>query len=261
MPLKKTKLRIFTWNVNGIRAVSKKGFIEWIEKESPDILCIQETKAQFEQLDESLTKMKDYHCHFVSAEKKGYSGVATYSKIPFESFCLGCDMPEYDVEGRVLETEFKDFTLFNIYFPNGGRGPHRVAYKLKFYDDVFFRIEKVRKKKKNVIVCGDFNTAHKEIDLAKPEQWSRISGFLPEEREWIDKLINLGYVDAFRKFNKEPGQYTYWDQMRGARQRNAGWRIDYFFVNEEMMNQVAGCKIHSEVLGSDHCPVELVVSF
>jgi len=251
------ELKIFCWNVNGIRAIQKKGFPEWFEKTSPDILCLQETKAQYDQLDESLTKIKDYYCHYFSAEKKGYSGVATYTKTEPLSVNNGFKIPHFDTEGRVLETAFKDFTLFNVYFPNGGKGPDRVKYKLDFYDSLFFHIDKIRKKQKNIIICGDFNTAHKEIDLARPEYNARNSGFLPIEREWIDKIINLGYIDIFREYNKEPHQYTYWDQVTFARQKNVGWRIDYFFVSKEMKEKVTGSKIHPDVMGSDHCPIEL----
>jgi exodeoxyribonuclease-3 len=250
-------LKIFCWNVNGIRAIQKKGFPEWIKKTSPDILCLQETKAQHDQLDETLTKMDGYHSHYFSAEKKGYSGVATYSKIPPQNVKTGFNNPLFDTEGRVIETDFNEFTLFNAYFPNGGKGPERVKYKLDFYDSLFFHIDKIRKKQKNIIICGDFNTAHQEIDLARPQQNVNKSGFMAVEREWIDKIINLGYIDIFREYNKEAGQYTYWDQITFARDKNIGWRIDYFFISKEMRNMVIDSKIHSDVLGSDHCPIEL----
>ncbi len=256
MPSKKN-LRIFCWNVNGIRAIQKKGFVDWVKKESPDILCLQETKAHIEQLDEGLTKVDKYSCHFFSGERKGYSGVATYTKQAPDAVRTGFGKALYDLEGRVIETEFKDFTLFNVYFPNGGRGPERIKYKLDFYDELFFHIEKLRKKKKNIIICGDFNTAHKEIDLARPKENSMNTGFLPIERQWIDNIINLGYIDIFREYNKEPGQYTYWDNITRARERNVGWRIDYFFITKEMRKMVTGAKIHTNVMGSDHCPIEL----
>lgn len=256
----KKDLNIFCWNVNGIRAIQKKGFPEWFEKTSPDILCLQETKAQYDQLDESLISMNGYKCHYFSAEKKGYSGVATFSKTEPLSVRNGFNIAHFDTEGRVLETAFEDFTLFNVYFPNGGKGPERVKYKLDFYDSLFFHIDKIRKKQKNIIICGDFNTAHQEIDLARPEYNAKNSGFLPIEREWIDKIINLGYIDVFREYNKEPHQYTYWDQVTFARTKNIGWRIDYFFVSKEMLKLVTGSKIHAEVMGSDHCPIELTLS-
>jgi exodeoxyribonuclease-3 len=250
-------LRIFTWNVNGIRAIQKKGFLQWVEKESPDIVCLQETKAQIDQLDDSLIKIDKYLSHFFSAERKGYSGVATYTRIKPQSIKMGFDKPVFDKEGRVIETKFEKFTLFNVYFPNGGQGPERLKYKLDFYDEFFFYLERIRKKKKNIIVCGDYNTAHKEIDLARPSENIGNSGFMPIERVWIDRIINLGYVDIFRDYHKEPGQYTYWDLYTRARERNVGWRIDYFFVSKEARNMVKNVKIHMNVMGSDHCPVEL----
>lgn len=256
MPSNK-KLRLFSWNVNGIRAIQKKGFIDWVNKESPDILCLQETKAQIEQLDEVLTKLAGYSCHFFSAERKGYSGVATYTKLTPVEVKTGFGKDLYDIEGRVIETVFKDFILFNAYFPNGGRGPERIKYKLDFYDELFFHIEKLRKKQKNIIVCGDFNTAHKEIDLARPKENSNNTGFLPIERQWIDTIINLGYIDIFREYNDKPEQYTYWDNYTRARERNVGWRIDYFFISKEMRKMVTDAKIHPNVMGSDHCPIEL----
>ena len=254
-------IRILSWNVNGIRAIFKKGFQEWLTKDNPDILCLQETKAQPDQLEDQIMNCNGYKSFFFSAEKKGYSGVAVYSRIKPLSVKAGFNDPEFDGEGRVLEVEFDKFVLFNVYFPNGGRGPDRVKYKLDFYAQLFKRTELVRKTKKNIIVCGDFNTAHKEIDLARPGPNVKTSGFLPEERAWIDKIIDKGYVDIFREFNKEPGQYTYWDVITRARERNTGWRIDYFMVSSEMKDNVTNATIHSQVMGSDHCPVEIEVKF
>lgn len=253
----KKELKIFCWNVNGIRAIWKKDFPNWFEKTSPDILCLQETKAQPEQLDEEVKSYRGYWSGFFSAEKKGYSGVATYSKTEPQNVKKGLGNPYFDSEGRVIETEYKDFVLYNVYFPNGGRGPERVKYKLDFYDALFYQVEKKRKKQKNIIICGDYNTAHKEIDLARPRENVTNSGFLPEERAWIDTIVNLGYVDIFREFNKEPGQYTYWDMFTRARERNVGWRIDYFFVTKEMRKLVTDAKIHNNIMGSDHCPIEV----
>jgi exodeoxyribonuclease-3 len=259
MPAKKGKntIKIFCWNVNGIRAIEKKGFHKWIKKASPDILCLQETKAQEDQLEDSLKKIDNYSAYFFSAERKGYSGVATYARIKPRNVNKGFGKQMYDNEGRVIEAEFDKFTLFNVYFPNGGRGQERIRYKLDFYDELFFYIEKIRKRKKNIIVCGDYNTAHKEIDLARPKDNVENTGFLPIEREWLDKINNLGYLDIFREYNKDPGWYTYWDFVTRARERNVGWRIDYFFVSSEMRSMVLNTKIHTDVMGSDHCPIEL----
>ena len=256
----KGKLRILSWNVNGIRAIWKKGFQEWLTKDDPDILCLQETKAQPDQLAEEIMKCNDYKSYFFSAEKKGYSGVAVYSRVEPLKVNSGFSNPLFDNEGRVLEVEYDNFVLYNVYFPNGGRGPERVKYKLDFYEKLFNRTEEMRVKKKNIIVCGDYNTAHKEIDLARPGPNAKVSGFLPEERAWVDRIIEMGYIDIFREFNKEPGQYTYWDQITRARERNTGWRIDYFMVSNEMKKMVSNATIHPLVMGSDHCPVEIELS-
>lgn len=254
-------VRILCWNVNGIRAAWKKGFPEWFEKESPDILCLQETKAQQDQLEAAMVHFKEYKSHFFSAEKKGYSGVAVYTKIPPLNVRTGFSNQYYDLEGRVIEMEFENFILFNVYFPNGGRGPERVKYKLDFYQELFSRAEELRKRQKNIVICGDYNTAHKEIDLARPKENAKNSGFLAEERVWLDKIVDMNYVDTFREFNQDPGWYTYWDAFRNARERNVGWRIDYFFVSKEARAFVAKSDIHMQVPGSDHCPIELVLNF
>jgi len=251
------KVNLQCWNVNGIRAIWKKGFPEWFEKTMPDILCLQETKAQPDQLGEEVINFKDYKSYFFSAEKKGYSGVAVYTRQKPLRVSAGFKDPLFDCEGRVLELEFEDFILFNAYFPNGGRGPERVQYKLDFYDSLFKRAQELRKTKKNIIVCGDYNTAHKEIDLARPKENSKTTGFLPIEREWIDKIIAMDYIDIFREFNKNPGQYSYWDQITRARERNVGWRIDYYMVSKEMKGKISGANLHMDVMGSDHCPIGL----
>ncbi len=249
------------WNINGIRAIWKKGFPEWLAKNAPDIMCLQETKAQQAQLAEEVIRFGKYRSYFFSAEKKGYSGVAVYSMQKPVRAKAGLGKPEFDSEGRLIELEFEKFVLFNIYFPNGGRGPERVKYKLDFYGEVFKRAEKLRKEGKHLVICGDYNTAHKEIDLARPRENKRTSGFMPEERAWIDKIIDMGYIDIFREFNQAPEQYTYWDQITRARERNVGWRIDYFFINKEMRKMVKNATIHADVTGSDHCPIglELIV--
>src|SRR5258705_2384807 len=244
----KGNFRILCWNVNGIRAAWKKDFPNWFAKESPDVLCLQETKAHPSQLDDEVKNFNGYKSWFFSAEKKGYSGVAVYSKhLPLRA-AAGFNNPEFDSEGRVLELEFEKFILFNAYFPNGGRGPERVQYKLDFYDRLFKRSQELRKTKKNIILCGDYNTAHKEIDLARPKENSKTTGFLPIEREWIDKIIAMDYMDMFREFNKDPGQYTYWDQITRARDRNVGWRIDYFMATKEMKDKVTKANLHMEVM-------------
>jgi exodeoxyribonuclease III len=253
-------LKIRCWNINGIRAAWKKGLPDWIAKENPDIVCLQETKAQPDQLENEIKNFKDYKSYFFSAEKKGYSGVAVYSKQEPLKVTLGCNDATFDSEGRVIELDYKDFILFNVYFPNGGRGPERVKYKLEFYNVLFNRAQEARKRNKNVIVCGDYNTAHKEIDLARPKENAKTSGFLPEERAWIDKIIAMDYVDIFREFNQQPQQYSYWDQITRARDRNVGWRIDYYMISKEMQPIIKDATIHMDVLGSDHCPVGLEIN-
>ena len=248
-------MRILSWNVNGIRAVYKKGFVEWLKKENPDILCIQETKAHEEQLSDDLKNVAGYHSYFCSGERKGYSGTALYTKEKPLSIKKGFGIEQFDNEGRIIIAEYPGFVLFNIYYPNGKARAERLQYKMEFYDAFLDYANKLKKKGKKIIVCGDVNTAHKEIDLARPKENSKVSGFLPEEREWIDKLISSGYVDTFRMFNQEPNNYTWWDQVTRARERNVGWRIDYFFVSENAKADIKDAFILSDVMGSDHCPI------
>ncbi len=252
-------VKIICWNVNGIRAIAKKGFLAWMKKESPDILCIQETKASPDQLGKDLVDVPGYTSYWSVAEKKGYSGVATYTKQKAQKVSSGFGIPSFDSEGRILQTDFHSFTLLNIYFPNGKMSPERLQYKMDFYDAFLKYVEKLRKQGKNVVVCGDVNTAHKEIDLARPKENEMISGFLKEERAWIDTFLSHGYVDTFRVFHPEPRQYTWWSVRSGARSRNIGWRIDYFYVNTEFMKQVKDSFIMNDVPGSDHCPIAIVL--
>lgn len=256
---KSKNTKVYSWNVNGIRAAHKKGLLDWVKSAKPDILCLQETKAHFDQLPAELKEVKGYKSYFHSAKKKGYSGVAVYTKVEPENVMLGIGNDYFDDEGRCIILEFKDYVLVNAYFPNGGRGPERVRYKLDFYDELFFLLQRKYYSRKGVIVTGDYNTAHKEIDLARPKQNETNSGFLPEEREWVDKIINLGYVDIFREFNQEPEWYTYWDMFTRARDRNVGWRIDYFMVSKPFAKNIAKSDIHMDVMGSDHCPISIEI--
>lgn len=253
------KITILCWNVNGIRAVAKKGFLAWIQKASPDILCVQETKAAPDQLDKELVTIPGYTSYWSIAEKKGYSGVATYTKHKPQKILSGFGIPAFGTEGRILQTDFHSFTLLNIYFPNGKMGPDRLQYKMDFYNAFLKYAESLRKQGKNLVICGDVNTAHQEIDLARPKENEMISGFLKEERSWIDTFLKHGYVDTFRVFNKEPEQYTWWSVRSGARKRNVGWRIDYFYVNKEFMKQVKDSFILKDVQGSDHCPIGIIL--
>jgi exodeoxyribonuclease III len=253
------KIRILSWNVNGIRAAYKKGFLDWLKKDQPDILCIQETKAHPEQLSDDLLNVEGYHSYFSSAVKKGYSGVAIYSKLEPKSIKNGFGIEKFDSEGRILIAEYADFTLFNIYYPNGKARQERLDYKMEFYDAFLKYVDKLKKKGKNIIVCGDVNTAHKEIDIARPKENEKISGFLPMEREWIDKFLSHGYLDTFRMFNQEPDNYTWWDQITRARERNVGWRIDYFYISESLKKKIKDAFIMSDVMGSDHCPIGIEI--
>jgi len=256
----KKSFRLLSWNVNGIRAVQKKGFLDWFKKENPDILCLQETKAHPDQLDDVLKNVDEYDSYFSSAEKKGYSGVVTYTKLKPMSVRQGIGIKKFDSEGRFIITEFDEFTLFNIYFPNGKASDERLQYKMEFYETFLKHCKKLLKEGKKIVICGDVNTAHKEIDLARPKENSVISGFLPEEREWIDKFLAAGFVDTFRMFNQEPEQYTWWDMVTRARERNVGWRIDYFYISENLKNRITSASIHQDVMGSDHCPISIEIS-
>ena len=249
------KIKILSWNVNGIRAVYKKGFLDWFSEAKPDILCLQETKAHEEQLTGELINVDGYHSYFCSGERKGYSGVAIYTKEKPVSIKKGLGIEKFDNEGRILIAEYPGFVLFNIYYPNGKASADRLQFKMDFYDAFLDYVNKLNKKGIKIIICGDVNTAHKEIDLARPKENSKVSGFLPEERAWIDKFIDNGYVDTFRMFNQEPNNYTWWDQFTHARERNVGWRIDYFFVSENAKSDIKDAFILSDVMGSDHCPI------
>ena len=256
-------MKLFSWNVNGVRAFEKKGILDWLASESPDVLCIQETKAKFEQLPDSLQNLDGYFSYWHSADKLGYSGVATFSKKEPLHVQYGLGIDKYDKEGRVLITEFDNFLLYNIYFPNGQKDEIRLQYKLDFYDDLLEILDDQVASGNNVIVAGDWNTAHKEIDLANPKANANYSGFLPVERAQLDTYVDHGYVDSFRLFHDEPDRYSWWTYRFGARQRNIGWRIDYFFTNQEFADNISDADIHEDVMGSDHCPVsiELVDNF
>lgn len=251
--------KLLSWNVNGVRAIAKKGFIEWVSEEAPDVLCIQETKAHEVQLGPEITDLPGYKSYWAEAEKKGYSGVAVYSRHEPISVQKGFGEERFDSEGRTLILEYPDFTLFNVYFPNGKKNKERLQYKMDFYEAILACWEVLRKEGKRVIFCGDVNTAHKEIDLARPKQNEKISGFLPVERAWIDKITENGYVDTFRHFNQEPDHYSWWDVITRARDRNVGWRIDYFYITEDLLPDLSNAWIATDVMGSDHCPVGIEV--
>lgn len=255
-------MRIVSWNVNGLRSLSKNGYWEaFLTGTKPDIFCLQETKASPEQLPEAMRSPASYSAFFSSSKvKKGYSGVALYSKIEPLSVIYGMGIKEFDQEGRFVGAEYGDFWLLSVYFPNAGQGPERLDYKLRFYDAFLLFAEKLRKQKP-VIFCGDINTAHEEIDLARPKENEETTGFLPEERAWIDEIVSAGYVDIYRHFfPTRRDVYTYWDLFTRARDRNVGWRIDYFFVASEFAGRIKKASIHNDIYGSDHCPVSIDIS-
>ncbi len=249
-------LKCVSWNVNGIRAVEKKGFADQLRQFGADVIAIQETKAQAEQLSDELKSIPGYTSYWHSAGRKGYSGVAVYTRITPLAVTYGLGDPEFDEEGRVLCLEFADCHLVNIYFPNSGEDLKRLDFKLRF-NDRLLAFAKELERTKPVILCGDFNVAHKEIDLKNPKANEKNAGFTPEERSWMDTFIAAGFVDSFRIFNQDPGQYTWWSYRFSARAKNVGWRIDYFCVSGNARDKVKSAAILSDVLGSDHCPVEL----
>jgi exodeoxyribonuclease-3 len=251
------KLKVVSWNVNGLRAIHRKGFLDWFKSENADIICVQETKASREQVPEELIDIPGYHPHFVSAERKGYSGVAIWSKKKPRSIKTELGIGRFDIEGRMIQADFGGLTIFNVYFPNGGASHERLRFKLDFYDSFLYYLARLRRRK--IVICGDFNTAHKEIDLARPKENRTRSGFLPEERAWLDSLVGKGFLDSFRLYNQETGHYTWWDYQTRARERNVGWRIDYFFVSRNLKTQMRDAFIRPGVMGSDHCPVGIEI--
>jgi exodeoxyribonuclease-3 len=253
--------KILSWNVNGIRALMRKDALRpLLEEEQPDILCLQETKISSEADLPQEVKECGYKLYLsYSIEKKGYSGVLTLTKEEPIAVRQGMGIEKFDKEGRIIETEFENFTLFNVYFPNGKASEERLKYKMEFYEAFAKHVEKRKAEGKNIIVCGDVNTAHKEIDLARPKDNEKISGFLPQEREWIDSFLELGYLDTFREYNQNSDEYTWWSVRSGARSRNVGWRIDYFYINSELKENLKDAFILQKVLGSDHCPLGILL--
>ena len=252
-------ISIASWNVNGIRAAEKKGFFGWMEKAGPDIVCVQETKAQPDQLGEQFLEPEGYTPHWASAQKKGYSGVVTYTKSePLDVSLFG--HADFDNEGRVLILEYDALSVINAYFPNSQPGGARLDYKLAFCSGMLEHCAKLMKEKRNFVLCGDFNIAHKPIDLAHPKANEKNPGYLPEERAWMDSFADSGFVDTFRMLNKEPENYTWWSYRSNAREKNIGWRLDYHWVPESFAKKIKKAEIWSDVLGSDHCPVMVEVA-
>jgi len=248
-------MRIYSWNVNGIRAIWEKGFAEWVQTTQPDLLCLQETKLHQSQIDPTKFAIPGYHLYWNCADRKGYSGVATYTKLEPLRVARGFGIPRFDTEGRVLITEFAAFTVLNIYFPNGQMSEERLQYKLDFYAATLDFCNHLRAQGKKLIICGDYNTAHRPIDLKNPKANEKYSGFLPVERAWLDKLLANGYIDTFRYLHPETVKYSWWSYRFQARAKGIGWRIDYHFITDDLLPRLRAAEILDEVQGSDHCPV------
>lgn len=252
-------LNLISWNVNGARAVMKKGFLEFLAAREPHIMGIQETKLQDEQIPEALRAPAGYRVDWNHAERPGYSGTALFSRIPAARVSLLDGSGLLGLEGRIIQADFNDFILLNVYFPNGQMSGERLEYKLRFYDEFLAHCESLREAGRSLILTGDFNTAHREIDLKNPRANEKRSGFLPVERAWMDRLEKAGYVDTFRMLHPDTVRYSWWTYRFQARRKNVGWRIDYFFVSPDLADRVEAAEILTEIQGSDHCPVGLTL--
>lgn len=250
-------MKIISYNVNGIRSALSKSFLDWLKEENPDIICLQEIKASPEQLDTTVFTVLGYHCYWYPAEKKGYSGVAIFSKILPNHVEYGMGIPIYDSEGRMLRLDFDAFSVISVYHPSGSSGEHRQDFKMVWLEDFSNYISKLNKKLPHLIISGDYNICHKEIDIHNPVSNKNSSGFLPEERAWMSRFIDSGFIDTFRYFNNEPHHYSWWSFRANSRAKNLGWRIDYNMVSSGMENKLKSAKILPEAKHSDHCPVVL----
>jgi len=256
-----TNMIITTWNVNGIRALYRKNADQWLWDQGANVICLQEVKATQEQFEDSGNTIASHlNVSWNPANRKGYSGVATIANVTTVEVLYGMGDERFDAEGRIIQTRFPDFTLFNIYFPNGQRDHTRLKYKLDFYQHLLELCDQLHAEGKSIILTGDFNTAHNEIDLANPKENANTSGFMAEEREWIDRYLESGFKDAYRELYPEQVQYTWWTYRFGARRRNIGWRLDYFLVSNALMPKIRDVVVHDQVEGSDHCPVTLILA-
>jgi exodeoxyribonuclease-3 len=252
-------MRLVSWNVNGLRACVKKGFLDYVAEDAPDVLCLQETRLKLPQVPPEVTDLAGYEAWWHPAERAGYSGVGLLSKAPPVAVERGFGPERFTVEGRTLVADYGAFLLVNGYFPNGGKGPERLAYKLDYYAALLDWVKARQGEGRSVVVTGDLNTAHEERDLARPKQNRKTSGFMDCEREWLDHYRDAGLVDTFRLFEEETGHYTWWSQRFGVREKNIGWRIDYFWVTADLVSKVKSARILPHIMGSDHCPIDLVL--
>ena len=253
-------MKIITYNLNGIRAAMSKGLIDWISQVSPDVLCVQEIKANPDQVGVFEFEELGYHHYWYPAQKKGYSGVAIFTKQKPKHIEYGCGIKEYDDEGRILRIDFEEFSVMSVYHPSGSSGDLRQAFKMEWLEAFLNYINQLKATYPNLVICGDFNICHKAIDIHNPKSNANTSGFLPEEREWMEQFINSGFVDSFRHFNQEPHQYSWWSYRAGSRAKNLGWRIDYNFVTDNLKNRISRSVILPSAIHSDHCPVLLEMS-
>jgi len=259
---KKKTIKLISWNVNGLRAVVKKDFFNVFKQLDADIFALQETKLQEPQLTAEMKSVDGYEAHWSHATvKKGYSGLGTYARVQPRSVKYGMGVPKFDNEGRILEMDFDDFVFFNVYFPNGQMNEERLQYKLDFYEAFFTYTDQLKDQGRSLIITGDYNTAHNEIDLKNPKPNEKTSGFLRIERDWLDRIIENGYIDTFRHFHPDTVKYSWWTYRFKARDRNVGWRIDYFFVTRDIIDRgwVKEAFIDNDVFGSDHCPIGLIL--
>ena len=253
-------MKIITYNLNGIRAAMSKGLIDWISQVSPDVLCVQEIKANPDQVGVFEFEELGYHHYWYPAQKKGYSGVAIFTKQKPKHIEYGCGIKEYDDEGRILRIDFEEFSVMSVYHPSGSSGDLRQAFKMEWLEAFLNYINQLKATYPKLVICGDFNICHKAIDIHNPKSNANTSGFLPEEREWMEQFINSGFVDSFRHFNQEPHQYSWWSYRAGSRAKNLGWRIDYNFVTDNLKNRISRSVILPSAIHSDHCPVLLEMS-